>query len=48
MALSSGAGTIRRRARRFFRAGPRILKKTGDETAAEPIPVLRTPEPSPG
>ena len=44
MALSSGAGTIRRRARRIFRAGPRILKKTGDETAAEPIPLLRTPE----
>lgn len=38
MALSSGAGTIRRRSRKVFRAGPRVLEKT----VAPSGPILET------
>ena len=40
MALSSGAGTIRRRSRKVFRAGPRVLEKTPPPSG----PVLYTAE----
>ena len=40
MALSSGAGTIRRRSRKVFRAGPRVLEKS----AAPSGPILKTAE----
>ncbi|MYF13723.1 MAG: hypothetical protein F4228_03370, partial [Acidobacteria bacterium] len=40
MALSSGAGTIRRRSRKVFRAGPRVLEKA----PAPSGPVLYTAE----
>ncbi|CAI8022319.1 Transcription termination factor Rho [Geodia barretti] len=40
MALSSGAGTIRRRSRKVFRAGPRVLEQTPPPSG----PVLYTAE----
>ena len=40
MALSSGAGTIRRRSRKVFRAGPRVLEKAAPPSG----PVLYTAE----
>ncbi len=40
MALSSGAGTIRRRSRKVFRAGPRVLEKAPTPSG----PVLYTAE----
>ena len=40
MALSSGAGTLRRRSRKVFRAGPRVLEKTPPPSG----PVLYTAE----